>query len=188
MGIKRLIDILLSLSGLVILSWLLLILAIIIPLDSPGCAVFTQERFGKNEKRFRIFKFRTMRQDAPKDVPTADMADPDQYTTRVGRFLRKTSLDELPQLFNILKGDMSIVGPRPALPNQTELNEARRNSGVSKIRPGLTGWAQINGRDEISDADKAQLDEYYMQHMSFLMDLKCFFGTIRPVLKGKNIR
>ena len=185
--IKRAIDVVLSFCGLVILSPLFLLISIWIKLDSPGPVLFRQRRIGKDKKEFLILKFRSMRTDAPKDVATHLLENPDSLITKSGSFLRKTSLDELPQMINILKGEMSIVGPRPALFNQYDLIEERDKYGANALVPGLTGWAQINGRDEIPIPKKAALDGYYAEHLSFLMDLKCFFGTIVAVLSQKDI-
>ena len=184
---KRGIDVVLSGLGIVVLSPVFIIMAIIIKYTSPGPVLFKQERVGKDNKLFKIYKFRSMRMDTPKDVPTHQLKNPDQYITKIGKFMRKTSLDELPQLFNILKGEMAVIGPRPSLPNQTDLNALRDKNGASSIRPGLTGWAQINGRDELEIEVKAELDEDYVKHMSFLFDCKCFFGTITSVMKSDGI-
>jgi len=185
--IKRIIDILLSGLAIIILSPLLLILCIAIKLDSPGPIFFTQKRVGIHKTYFQIYKFRTMRTDTPKDMPTHMLANPEQYITKTGRFLRKTSLDELPQIFNIFKGDMSIVGPRPALWNQDDLVAERDKYGANDVTPGLTGWAQINGRDELEIDVKAKLDGEYVKKFGFIMDLKCFFGTITAVLSHKGV-
>ena len=186
-GLKRVLDFMLSLVGLVILSPVLLIIALIIKLTSPGPVFFKQKRVGKNKTYFNILKFRTMRTDTPKDTPTHLLANPDQYITSIGKVLRKTSLDELPQIINILKGDMSIIGPRPALWNQYDLIEERDRYGANDILPGLTGWAQINGRDELEIDVKARLDGEYVERMSFRFDCKCFFGTITSVLKHEGV-
>ena len=186
-GLKRVLDFILSLVGLVILSPVLLIIALIIKLTSPGPVFFKQKRVGKNKTYFNILKFRTMRTDTPKDTPTHLLANPDQYITSIGKVLRKTSLDELPQIINILKGDMSIIGPRPALWNQYDLIEERDRYGANDILPGLTGWAQINGRDELEIDVKAKLDGEYVERMSFLFDCKCFFGTVTSVLKHEGV-
>ena len=185
--IKRIIDILLSGLAIIILSPLLLILCIAIKLDSPGPIFFTQKRVGIHKTYFQIYKFRTMRTDTPKDMPTHMLSNPEQYITRTGKFLRKTSLDELPQIFNIFKGDMSIVGPRPALWNQYDLIAERDKYGANDVLPGLTGWAQIHGRDELEIAEKAKLDGWYVEHISFGLDVKCFFGTITAVLKHDGV-
>ena len=185
--IKRIIDFLLSLVGLLILSPVLLIVTIAIKLGSPGPVLFKQKRVGIHKTYFDILKFRTMKLDTPKDVPTHMLMNPEQYITKLGKFLRKTSLDELPQLINILKGDMSIIGPRPALWNQDDLLAERDKYGVNGVVPGLTGWAQINGRDELDIPTKAKLDGEYVKQMSFRMDLKCFFGTIDVLLKSDGV-
>ena len=189
--IKRLIDVVLSLVGVICLSWLFLILIIAIKIDSRGPVLFKQKRVGKKKNGeisyFNIWKFRTMRIDTPKDMPTHMLADPDQYITKVGKFLRKTSLDEIPQIFNILAGKMSIIGPRPALWNQDDLVAEREKYGANDVLPGLTGWAQINGRDELEIPVKAKLDGEYVEKQSFLFDCKCFFGTITSVLKSDGV-
>ena len=185
--LKRVLDFFMSLLGIVVLSPIFLILAIIIKLTSPGPILFKQKRVGKNKSHFNILKFRTMRTDTPKDCPTHLLSNPDQYITKIGKFMRKTSLDELPQLFNILKGDMAIIGPRPALWNQYDLIEERDKYHANDVRPGLTGWAQINGRDELEIDVKARLDGEYVKRISFLFDLKCFFGTITSVLKSDGV-
>ena len=185
--LKRLLAIVLSLLGILCLGWLLLLLSIAIKLDSPGPVLFRQKRVGLGKSHFYILKFRTMRTDTPKDMPTHLLANPDQYITRVGRFLRKTSLDELPQLFNILLGHMAIIGPRPALWNQFDLIAERDKYGANDVRPGLTGWAQINGRDELEIDVKARLDGEYVQNLSFAFDVKCFLGTIRVVLNRDGV-
>ena len=185
--IKRIIDIVLSGVGIIVLSPLLLVLCIAIKLDSPGPILFKQKRVGIHKKHFMIYKFRTMRTDTPKDMPTHMLSNPEQYITRTGKFLRKTSLDELPQIFNIFKGDMSIVGPRPALWNQYDLIAERDKYGANDVLPGLTGWAQIHGRDELEIAEKAKLDGWYVEHLSFGLDVKCFFGTIAAVLKHDGV-
>ena len=185
--IKRGIDIILSGMAIVILSPLLLFLCIAIKLDTPGPILFKQKRVGIHRSFFQIYKFRTMRIDTPKDVPTHMLENPEQYITKVGKFLRKTSLDELPQIFNIFKGEMSIVGPRPALWNQDDLVAEREKYGANDVTPGLTGWAQINGRDELEIPDKARLDGEYVKHLGPWMDLKCFLGTIGSVLMHDGV-
>ena len=185
--VKYYIDFMLSLVGLFLLMPLFLIFAAWIKLDSPGPVLFRQTRVGLHKKQFSILKFRTMRADTPKDVPTHLLEDPTQWITRSGRFLRKTSLDELPQIINILAGDMSIIGPRPALWNQYNLITERDKYGANDVRPGLTGWAQINGRDELEIPVKAKFDGEYVQHLSFPFDCKCFFGTISSVLKRDGV-
>lgn len=186
--IKRGIDCLLSLIGLIVLSPLLLIISVIIKLTSPGPILFCQERMGKDNTHFQIMKFRTMRTDTPKDCPTHMLENPDQYITKIGHILRKTSLDELPQLWNIFKGDMAVIGPRPSLPNQYDLNELRDQNGASKVRPGLTGLAQISGRDELEIVVKAELDGEYVRNISFFMDMKLFFGTFLSVLRSDGVK
>ena len=185
--LKRMLAIVLSLAGILLLGWLLLLLSIAIKLDSPGPVLFKQKRVGLGKSHFYILKFRTMRTDTPKDMPTHLLANPDQYITRVGKFLRRTSLDELPQLFNILAGDMAIIGPRPALWNQFDLIAERDKYGANDVRPGLTGWAQINGRDELEIDVKARLDGEYVRDLSFAFDLKCFLGTITAVLRSDGV-
>lgn len=185
---KRGIDCILSLIGLIILSPILLIIAVIIKVTSPGPILFRQERVGKNNKHFWIMKFRTMRIDTPKDCPTHLLENPDQYITKIGHILRKTSLDELPQLWNIFIGDMAVIGPRPSLPNQYDLNELRDQNGASAVRPGLTGLAQISGRDELEISVKAALDGEYVKNISFFMDLKLFLGTFISVLRSDGVK
>lgn len=184
---KRLIDIFLSALAILCLSPVFLILMILIKLDSPGPVFFKQKRVGIHKKHFHILKFRTMRVDTPKDTPTHLLTNTEQWITRTGRFLRKTSLDELPQIINILAGHMSIIGPRPALWNQYDLLEERDKYGANDILPGLTGWAQINGRDELPIEVKAKLDGEYVRRQSFAFDVKCFFGTIVSVLKHDGV-
>ena len=177
--IKRIIDIVLSGVGIIVLSPLLLVLCIAIKLDSPGPVLFKQKRVGIHKKHFMIYKFRTMRTDTPKDMPTHMLSNPEQYITRTGKFLRKTSLDELPQIFNIFKGDMSIVGPRPALWNQYDLIAERDKYGANDVLPGLTGWAQINGyRGDTSIRKRIEYDLYYIENWSMSFDFKIMFLTI----------
>lgn len=187
MKVKRLIDIILSLIGLIVLSPIFLILIIVIKIDSRGPVLFKQKRVGINKTHFNILKFRTMRVDTPKDTPTHLLENPDQYITRVGKFLRKTSLDELPQIWNIFVGQMSIIGPRPALWNQYDLIAERDKYGANDVPPGLTGWAQINGRDELPIEVKAKLDGEYVEKISLWMDVKCFLFTIISVLKSDGV-
>lgn len=184
---KRIIDRFLALIGLIILSPFFLLLMLVIKMDSRGPIFFKQKRVSIHKKHFNILKFRTMRIDTPKDTPTHLLKNPEQYITKVGRFLRKTSLDELPQIINILKGDMAIVGPRPALWNQYDLIAERDKYGANDILPGLTGWAQINGRDELPIDVKARLDGEYVKKMSFGMDLKCILGTLVSVVKQDGV-
>lgn len=186
--IKRGIDCILSLIGLIILSPILLIIAVIIKMTSPGPVLFRQERMGKDNKHFRIMKFRTMRIDTPKDCPTHMLENPDQYITKIGHILRKTSLDELPQLWNIFVGDMAVIGPRPSLPNQYDLNALRDQNGASKVRPGLTGLAQISGRDELEISVKAALDGEYVKKISFRTDVRLFFATFISVLRSDGVK
>lgn len=185
--VKRVIGFVLSLVGLIVLSPVFLALMLAIKVDSKGPVFFKQKRVGKNKEHFEILKFRTMRIDTPKDTPTHLLEDPEQWITRVGGFLRKTSLDELPQIINILKGDMSIIGPRPALWNQYDLIAERDKYGANDILPGLTGWAQINGRDELPIEAKAKLDGEYVEKMSFWFDVRCFFGTILSIFRGDGV-
>ncbi len=184
---KRLLDVLLSGCGIVILSPVYLIVSLAIVLDDPGPILFRQKRVGIHKSFFQILKFRTMKMETPKDVPTHLLENPQQYITRVGSVLRKTSLDELPQIFQIFTGKMSIIGPRPALWNQDDLIAERDLYGANDVRPGLTGWAQINGRDELPISVKARFDGEYVQKMSFLFDCKCFFGTIISVLRHDGV-
>lgn len=184
---KRLLDIILSGCGIVILSPVYLLVALAIVLDDPGPVFFRQKRVGIHKTHFQILKFRTMRMCTPHDVPTHLLDDPAQYITRVGRFLRKTSLDELPQIFQIFTGKMAVIGPRPALWNQYDLIAQRDLYGANDVRPGLTGWAQINGRDELPIEVKARLDGEYVRNLSFLFDCKCFFGSITAVLKHEGV-
>ena len=184
---KRLFDFVLSLIGIIVLSPIILIVALAVKLTSPGPMLFKQRRIGKNNDEFQIYKFRTMRIDTP-NVPTHLLENPEQWITPVGKFLRKTSLDELPQLFNILKGEMSIVGPRPALYNQIDLKEMRTEAGIHKLVPGLTGWAQINGRDEIPLSLKVKLDKEYLEKKNFFFDIKIIFMTVLSVLKSEGVQ
>lgn len=185
--IKRLLDLIISLTLLVLFLPLILIIVIFIKIDSKGPILFKQKRVGINKTYFYILKFRTMSINTPKNTPTHLLKNPEQYITRVGRVLRKTSLDELPQIFNIISGSMSIVGPRPALWNQYDLIEKRDEYCANRVLPGLTGWAQINGRDTISTEDKAKFDGEYIKNFGFIMDLKCFIGTIKCVAKRTGI-
>ncbi len=184
---KRILGIILSGCGIVILSPIYLLVALAIVLDDPGPVFFRQKRVGIHKTHFQILKFRTMRMCTPHDTPTHLLENPQQYITRVGRILRKTSLDELPQIFQIFTGKMAVIGPRPALWNQYDLIAQRDLYGANDVRPGLTGWAQINGRDELPIDVKARLDGEYVQNMSFLFDCKCFFGSITAVLKHEGV-
>ena len=189
--VKRLIDLVLSACGIVVLAPVWVVLAIAIKMDDPGPVFFRQRRIAQDEngeKRFfQIYKYRSMKMCTPKDCPTHLLENPEQYITKVGAFLRKTSLDELPQIFNIFMGQMSIIGPRPALWNQDDLYEERAKYGANGVKPGLSGWAQINGRDELPIDVKAKLDGEYVENLSFSFDVKCFFGTITSVLKHEGI-
>ena len=185
--IKREIDFILAFVGLVILSPLIIVIIIAIKVNSKGPVLFKQKRVGINKTYFNILKFRTMKINTPKDTPTHLLKNPEQYITRVGKFLRQTSLDELPQIINILCGTMACIGPRPALWNQYDLIAERDKYGANDILPGLTGWAQINGRDELPIEVKARLDGEYVQSMSFRMDVKCFFGTVCKVLSREGV-
>ena len=185
--IKRLIDLVLSVCGLIVLSPLLIAIVIAIKLDSKGPVIFKQKRVGKNKTYFNIWKVRTMRTDAPKDMPTHLLSSPDAYITKIGKFLRQTSLDELPQILQIVVGKMSIIGPRPALWNQYDLIEERDKYGANDITPGLTGWAQVNGRDELEIPVKAKLDGEYVEKMGFMMDCKCFVMTIFSVARHDGV-
>ena len=185
--LKRLLDLCLAAVGIIVLLpvWILLAAAIVI--DDPGPVFFTQKRVGLHKTYFQILKFRTMKTSTPHDTPTHLLENPEQYITRVGAFLRKTSLDELPQIFNIFLGQMAVIGPRPALWNQYDLLELRDQYGANDVRPGLTGWAQINGRDELPIEVKAGYDGEYVERLSFAFDCKCFFGTIGKVLKHDGV-
>jgi len=184
---KRLIDWLLSACAIVVLSPVYLLICLAILVDDPGPVFFRQKRVGIHKTHFQILKFRTMKVSTPKDVPTHLLENPEQYITRVGKFLRKTSLDELPQIFQIFTGKMAIIGPRPALWNQFDLIAERDKYGANDVRPGLTGWAQINGRDELPIDVKARFDGEYVKNLSFAFDCKCFFGTIGSVLKSEGV-
>lgn len=185
--VKRVLDFLLAIAGLIILSPIFIILILAIKIDSRGPVLFKQKRIGIHRTCFYILKFRTMKTDTPKDIPTHLLENPNQYITKVGQFLRKTSLDELPQIWNIFVGQMSVIGPRPALWNQFDLIEEREKYGANDILPGLTGWAQINGRDKLTIEIKAKLDGEYAANISLSKDFKCFFRTITSVLKSDGI-
>ena len=185
--VKRLLDFVLSLIGIIVLMPVFIIIGILIKVDSRGPVIFKQKRYGKNKEPFYIYKFRTMASDAPQNVATKDLNDSKKYITKIGALLRRTSLDELPQLFNILLGQMTIVGPRPVVLKEENLIIARDLYGANDIKPGITGWAQINGRDLLSIEEKAKLDGYYVENMGFKMDIKCFFKTVKYVLKGEGI-
>ncbi|MBR6383587.1 MAG: sugar transferase [Lachnospiraceae bacterium] len=184
---KRLLDIIISFNGILFLGIPMLVIALIIKIEDPGPAFFKQKRVGLHKKHFMLIKFRSMKMDTPHDVPTHMLENPDQYILKCGKFLRKSSLDELPQLFNIFAGQMSIIGPRPALWNQYDLIEERDKYGANDVLPGLTGWAQINGRDELEIPVKAKFDGEYVEKLSFGFDLKCFFKTIGAVFKHEGV-
>lgn len=192
-GVKRVLDVILSGLGLIVLSPVFLGMVIAIKADDPGPVLFIQKRVGKNKKYFKLHKFRSMKMSTPRDVPTHMLDNPDQYITKVGRFMRRTSIDELPQIWDIFVGNMSIIGPRPALWNQDILTAERDKYGANDIKPGLTGWAQINGRDELEISVKAKLDGVYAAKLqrggctAFLFDCRCFFGTIFGVLRGDGV-
>lgn len=186
--VKRLIDIIFSLISCIILSPIMVLIAILIKIDTEGPILFSQKRVGIHKSFFQMYKFRTMCIHTPKDCPTHLLEDANQYITPIGNFLRKTSLDELPQLWNILKGDMSFVGPRPALWNQEDLIQLRDNNASNDVRPGLTGWAQINGRDTLTLEKKAEYDGEYVKHISFLFDMKCIVGTVSSVITRDGIK
>lgn len=184
---KRTIDVVLSSCGLILLSPLFAFVSVAIVVDDPGPIIFKQKRVGKDKQFFELHKFRSMKMSTPHDIPTHELSNPEQYITRVGKKLRKTSLDELPQIWDILRGKMSIIGPRPALWNQEDLVEERDKYGANNVMPGLTGWAQINGRDELEIPIKAKLDGEYVEKLSFLFDCKCFIKTISSVLKSDGV-
>ena len=191
--IKRLFDLLLSAAAMIVMGWLYLLIGLFIKLDDPGPVFFTQKRVGKGKKLFKLHKFRSMKMSTPHDMPTHLLANPEQYITKVGRFLRKSSLDEIPQVWDIFVGNMSIIGPRPALWNQDDLIAERDRYGANDIRPGLTGWAQINGRDELEIPEKARFDGEYASVMktggtkAFALDIKCFIRTIFSVVKSEGV-
>ena len=191
--IKRGLDIVLSFAGLLLLSWLFLLIGIAVYIDDPGPVFFSQKRVGKGKTYFQLHKFKTMKSSTPRDVPTHLLENPEQYITRPGRFLRKSSLDELPQIWDIFRGKMSIIGPRPALWNQDDLVEERDKYGANDIRPGLTGWAQVNGRDELSIPVKARFDGEYAAQLrqggmkAFRMDVRCFLLTIGKVIRSEGV-
>ena len=186
-GIKRLLDFLLSLIGTIFAAIPMLIISLVIRKEDPGPVLFTQRRVGIHKTFFTLYKFRSMKLSTPHDVPTHQLENPEQYLLKCGKFIRKYSLDELPQLINILKGDMSVIGPRPALWNQEDLIAERDLYGANDVKPGLTGWAQINGRDELEIPVKAKLDGEYVERESFLFDCRCFFGTFLKVLRHEGV-
>lgn len=185
--LKRFFDLIVSSVAIVVLALPMLIIAIAIKIDDPGPVIFKQKRIGIHKSYFNLYKFRSMKMCTPRDCPTHLLENPEQYITKVGRFLRKSSLDELPQIYNIFMGKMSIIGPRPALWNQDDLIAERDKYGANDIKPGLTGWAQINGRDELEIPVKARLDGEYVERLGFFFDCKCFFGTVVSVLKSDGV-
>lgn len=186
-GVKRVLDFILSALGLTVLLVPLALTALVVYIDDPGKIFFCQKRVGRNGKLFTLYKFRTMKMDTPKYMATMDVDDPDKYITRVGRVLRKLSLDEIPQLFNVLKGNMSLVGPRPLIPNEEEIHTMREHFGVYCVRPGVTGLAQINGRDLVKPADKVRWDVRYVERFGFWTDIKILFATVPKVLVGSGV-
>lgn len=184
---KRILDVILSVTGILVFSLPMLAIVLMIKIEDPGPSLFKQKRVGCHKKHFNLLKFRSMRLNTPHDVPTHQLTNPEQYLLKCGKILRKYSLDELPQLFNIIKGDMSIIGPRPALWNQFDLIEERDKYGANDVMPGLTGWAQINGRDELEIPLKAKLDGDYVKKQCFCFDCRCFFGTISKVLLHEGV-
>lgn len=185
--IKRFLDVVLSAVGIIVLLIPMGIISLVIKAEDPGPAMFTQKRVGLHKRLFKLYKFRSMKMSTPHDVPTHLLENPEQYLLKCGKTLRRLSIDELPQLFNIFIGDMSIIGPRPALWNQDDLVAERDKYGANDVKPGLTGWAQINGRDELEIPVKARLDGEYVEKLSFLFDCRCFFGTIGKVLKSDGV-
>ena len=185
--LKRIIDVLGSLCGIIVFSPIFIITSILIKLESKGSIIFKQIRVGKDSRPFYIYKFRSMKTDAP-NIATNDLKNPEMYITRVGKFIRKTSIDELPQLFNILKGDMSIVGPRPVIEKEYDLLQLRRECYVDKIKPGVTGWAQINGRDNLNAEEKVKYDKEYLYNRSIKFDIYILLKTFKKVIKGSDIR
>ena len=184
---KRLFDILFSLIAILLLSWLLLIIGVIVWIDTKAFPVFRQKRIGKNNKEFLILKFRSMHKDTPTDVPTHLLENPERYITRFGKFIRRTSIDELPQLFNIFVGHMSFIGPRPALWSQKDLIEGRTKNSVHLIRPGLSGWAQCHGRDELSIDTKIELDTFYLKKFNIWLDIRILFSSIIKSITEKDV-
>ena len=189
--LKRVLSVICCLAGLLLFWWVYVILVIAMLMDDPGPIFFKQKRVAQNKngetQYFNILKFRTMKVDTPHDMPTHLLKNPEQYITKVGGFMRRFSLDELPQIFNVLMGDMALVGPRPALWNQFDLIEERNKYGANDVKPGITGWAQIHGRDELEIDEKAKLDGYYAENLSFMLDVKCLFGTVLPVLRSEGV-
>lgn len=186
-GVKRIVDMVLSFLGLTVLMIPLVLIALVVYIDDPGSVFFSQKRVGQKGKLFRLYKFRTMKTDTPKYMATSDVDDPNKYITRVGRVLRKLSLDEIPQLFNVLKGDMSLVGPRPLIPNEEEIHTMRERFGVYAVRPGVTGLAQINGRDLVTPAEKVHWDVRYVEHFGFWLDVKILLATVPKIFGGEGV-
>lgn len=186
--VKRGIDIVASAAALVVISPVLLVLCVMIPIDSPGAPIFAQKRIGREGKPFTVYKLRTMRKSAPRSVATEALSDAGAHITRLGAFLRRSSLDELPQLVNILKGDMSLVGPRPLVPEEEHVHRERMEKGVYKMKPGITGWAQVNGRDQVHSGMKANLDAYYAENVCFVLDMRIIFKTAHYVITGRGIQ
>ena len=186
-GIKRALDLVFAVFALIVAGLPMLVIALIIRLDIHDTAIFTHTRIGRNGKEFDCYKFRTMRTDAPRYCAKKEFDNADEFITRTGKILRNTSLDELPQLFNILRGDMSFIGPRPLIPEEKKVHRLRDTYGVYQLRPGISGYAQVHGRDMISDEEKARLDRYYLEHFSFVTDIKILFGTVLKVLKEEDI-
>lgn len=186
-GVKRVLDFVLAALGLTVLLIPFALVALAVWIDDPGKVIFSQKRVGRNRKLFRLYKFRTMKLDTPKYMATSDVDDPDKYITRVGRVLRKLSLDEIPQLFNVLKGDMSLVGPRPLIPNEEEIHNMRERFGVYTVRPGVTGLAQINGRDLVAPADKVRWDVRYVESFGLWTDIKILLATVPKVFGGEGV-
>ena len=185
--LKRAMDLVFSVLLLLLAFIPMLLIALVIRLDTHGSAIFTQTRVGRGGREFACYKFRTMRTDAPHYCAKKDLENADAFITRTGKLLRNTSIDELPQLFNIVRGDMSFIGPRPLIPEETKVHKLREAYGVYQLRPGISGYAQVHGRDMISDQEKAELDRYYLEHFSFLTDMKILFGTVFKVLKAEDI-
>lgn len=186
-GMKRVLDIVLSVLGLLVLLIPIVLIALVVWIDDPGKVFFSQKRVGRNGKLFRLYKFRTMKLDTPKYMATMDVHDPDKYITRVGHVLRKLSLDEIPQLFNVLRGDMSLVGPRPLIPDEEEIHTMRHRFGVYTVRPGVTGLAQINGRDLVTPAEKVHWDVRYVENFGFWLDVKILFATVPKIFGGEGV-
>ena len=185
--IKRIIDIVVSFCGIIVLGIPMAVFTLIIKREDPGPVLFKQKRVGIHKTYFQLYKFRSMKMSTPHDIPTHLLENPEQYLLKCGKWMRKYSIDELPQMFNVLKGDMAIIGPRPALWNQDDLIAERDKYGANDVKPGITGWAQINGRDELEIPVKARFDGEYAQNENFIMDVKCFFGTIGKVFKAEGV-